>query len=434
MRRYVIFLFSFLVAFLFIWLSCAKQQAEQQGEGAIEVSFWHAMAGKHAEVINEFVRDFQALHPQIKVSPIYQGAYDQLSQKLIASLTAGKAPTMAQMYESWATRFIRRDLLEPAQKFIDGPDGFTPQELEDIVKVFREECSRNGQMYTIPFNKSDYVLFVNLDLLNQAGFDKPPETWQEMAEMAQKSTRRQHQRTEVYGFATRPFIESLTTLLYMNGGRYMNDNQELVFNSKEAREALQFLVDLIHRQKAAYAESDYLSSPFGSQRVAMFIGSSAGYPYVEKAVLGKFDWTIAAIPHPEGKKGRVLFQGTNIGIFKDRPDEEKLAAWRFLKFMTNTKNATKWAILTGYVPIRYSVLKTPEMQEHLSNNPRYQVIVEQTDYGIFEPREPYWETMRTAITDEVDAALSGRKTVDQALNEAYVKCQRILKTAKKIRK
>jgi len=396
----------------------------------IIVNFWHSMGGKHGALINKFAREFEALYPDVHINAIYQGNYAQLHQKLIASITSGVFPTIAQMYESWTVRFMRRNYLEPVQNYFTLPeDGLTSSEINDIVKVFREDNSWDGRMVTMPFNKSAYVLFVNMDLLRKSGYTAPPRTWDEMREIAIKVTRHS-QQNPIYGFATRPFIEAFSTLLYISGHRYIDRNGELVFADEKGKRCLEYLVELVHKYRVGYIESGYLSTPFGSAKIAMFIGSTAGIPFVEKAVGNKFEWRVAPIPSPTGKPGRVLFQGTNIGIFAGRPEREKLMAWRFLKFLTSTKIATRWAIKSGYLPIRYSCLKTPEMQEFLESNPNYKVVVSQLDLGIFEPREPYWELLREVITDQVEAALNGRRDVNEALELAIRKSRLIIDSLK----
>lgn len=388
------------------------------------------MGGRHGALINEFAREFEALYPDVHINAIYQGNYAQLHQKLIATITTGVFPSMAQMYESWTVRFLRRNYLEPVQSYFTlSDDGLTTSEINDIVKVFREDNSWDGRMVTMPFNKSAYVLFVNMDLLREAGYTDPPRTWDELREIAIKVTRRS-QRNPIYGFATRPFIEAFTTLLYISGHQVINEDGELVFADEKGKQCLQFLVDLVHKYKVGYIESGYLSTPFGSGKIAMFIGSTAGMPFVEKAVGRKFEWRVAPIPSPTGKPGRVLFQGTNIGIFARCPEREKLMAWRFLKYLTSTEIATRWAIESGYLPIRYSCLNTPEMQEFLEKNPNYKVVVSQLDLGIFEPREPYWELLREVITDQVEAALNGRRSVEEALEIAVRKSKLIIDSLK----
>ena len=397
----------------------------------ITVDFWHSMGSSHGKLIEGYVNEFQKQNPAVRINAVYQGNYAQLFQKLIAGITAGNVPTMSQLYESWTVRLIRRDHLEPVESFFSHPEyGLSRDEVADIVKNFRENNTYNNIMVTMPFNKSAYMLFLNMDILKRAGIDEPPRTWQEMRETARKCTSSSGTAKPIYGFATRPFIEAYSPFLYISNHRFIDDNGNLVFAEEPGKEALQFLVDMLYEDKAGYIESDYLSTPFGAGRIAMFIGSTAGIPFIEKGVMNSFEWRVAPIPSPSGEQGRVLFQGTNLGIFANNPDDEKLMGWRFLKFLTDTPIATNWAIESGYLPVRYSCIEQPEMKELLEKNPNYRVVLSQIDYGIFEPREPYWELIRNEITDQVEAVLNGRRPVNEALEKALHKCKLIMDSLK----
>ena len=406
--------------------SAARAEAPQE---KVVVTFWHAMSGKHQECITEIIKAFEMANPDIDVQDVYQGDYTTLNQKIVAALTTSP-PTLSQMYESWTTQYLERQRLVPVQTFFDGPDGFTKEELEDIPEVFRQDSTWGKTMVTIPFNKSAYVLFYNEEMLKRAGFDGPPKTWDEMREMSAKLTVKAPDADlpEVYGFATRPIIESFTTLLYLNGGSYMNaENDQLIFNNKDGLEALQYLTDLVNKDKSAYSDPAYLNSPFGSEKVAMYIGSTAAFPFNDQAVGNKFTWRAAPMPHATGKKGRTLFQGTNVGMFAGKSDAEQRAGWKFLKFFTNAENSAKWAIASGYLPNRYSAIKTDVFEKYMMSNPNYKVAVDLIDDAVFEPKQAYWETMRQELQREVASALSGRKSPAEALQAAYVGCQKALK-------
>jgi ABC-type glycerol-3-phosphate transport system substrate-binding protein len=177
-------------------------------------------------------------------------------------------------------------------------------------------------------------------------------------------------------------------------------------------------------------EPDYLSTAFGNGKIAMLVSSTASLPYNEKAVAGKFEWDTAPIPYPDGKEdvARTLFQGTNVGIFKNHSKEKLEAAWRFMRFLTNTQSSTTWSIGTGYLPIRYSVMRTEGMKKHLEDNPAYTVPVSLLDNAQFEPKVLIWEPMRTVITDHIEATLNGRRTPEETLKSMKAECEKIIKT------
>ena len=61
--------------------------------------------------------------------------------------------------------------------------------------------------------------------------------------------------------------------------------------------------------------------------------------------------------------------GTNIAMFDAASEEEKAAAAKFVKWLTNAENTVYFAIKTGYLPVTYSGLSSQEYQDFLEANP-----------------------------------------------------------------
>ncbi len=75
---------------------------------------------------------------------------------------------------------------------------------------------------------------------------------------------------------------------------------------------------------------------------------------------GKFKWDIAMPPF-NGKPVINLY-GASVSIYKTTPEKE-LAAWLVIKFLGEKAQTTRWAVQTGYLPVRLSakddVIKPP---------------------------------------------------------------------------
>ena len=170
-------------------------------------------------------------------------------------------------------------------------------------------------------------------------------------------------------------------------------------------------------ENIAYTDNtSYPAIPFGSGKVAMYVHSSAAFPFNDTNTRGKFQWTASPLPHPEGRTGGTLYQGTNIGIFAaNHSQQERLAAWRFLKFITNTRNAARWSIDTGYVAIRKSAVDTPEMQAFLKDHPNYLVPIQLIPQAVFDPKPSYWDQMRPQIATFALEAINGQRSPEDSI-------------------
>ncbi len=96
---------------------------------------------------------------------------------------------------------------------------------------------------------------------------------------------------------------------------------------------MQYLKSLQFPEKNLYVNTDYMSVPFANQLIGMFIYSSSSLPYNMSGVAGKFDYQAAPIPKVAGAEPRYLMQGTNIAIYANKPEAERKAAWKLIKFL-----------------------------------------------------------------------------------------------------
>ena len=191
----ILLIATFIVTTLAIGPTLAQQKTT--------ITFWHAMGAQLGKTIDMLVEQFNSENPDVFVKAEYQGNYGALSQKLVGSLVARKPPTVAQVYGNWAAEYITSKELVPVEKFIKGPNGLSTLEIDDIWEGLRAGCVFDGVWYTMPFNKSVYVLVYNETALKEAGIAKPPATWQELMTAARALTVREGDKIVRYGFGLR---------------------------------------------------------------------------------------------------------------------------------------------------------------------------------------------------------------------------------------
>ncbi len=391
--------------------------------GPITVTFWHGMSGVLQDPVNELTRDFNALNPGISVSAQYQGTYAILNQKLIAAVAAGNPPTITQAFATWTDQLIRANAIVPIERFIHGPDGLSADELNDIVPVLRQANTFNGVMWTMPFNKSLYILFYNVDLFKQNNL-KVPLTWDELVTVAKALTKEEGGRVTRYGFVVRPEPDQFTTMMLTNGGAFLRGPKEVAFNSPAGVEALQFLVDLVQKHKVAYILNDFATADFGAGKVAMFVATNPGLSFAKDAAAGKFEIGVAPLPYKTTRA--TLISGTDVAISAKATPEQQAAAWKYIKFITGTTGTTRWSMRTFYMPVRRSARESTLMQVYLRSNPLHRAGLDSLGFAQTEPTMAEWIEIRDIIRDAVESALLGKATPKQALDDAAAKANRLL--------
>lgn len=385
-----------------------------------EVEFWHAMTGEQEKALQKITNDFMAKNANIKVKLVAQGNYGDLQQKLTAAAKAKTSPTMSQTYEDWNTEYIQNGIVTDLTPYINDPKyGWKKEELEDIAKVYRDDNMWDGKYYSLPFNKSTNVMFYNKTLLDKAGV-KVPTTWDELKDAAKKLTQdKPDGKGKIYGLGFENSIGmDLHAYVLQAGGTYIDDNNlQLKLTAPEAKEALNFLTGFIKDGTGRLAGEDkYMSDPFGRGDVALYVGSSAGITFVDKAVAGKFEWAVA--PLVKGKKGAAVIQGTNVSVYSSATDEQKLAAWEYIKFLINTDNTAYWAMNTGYLPVRTTASNLDSYKQFVKDHPNQGVAEKQLGDGFFYSRVLGSTAVKNVVMKEVENVMLNKKTVEQALADA----------------
>jgi multiple sugar transport system substrate-binding protein len=417
-KRGLVFL-SVLACFLLI-TSCGGKQ-EGTG-GKIMVNFWYGFGGPLGESLEKMIADFNATHPEIQVKGVSMGQYAALSQKIMAAIAAGNPPTLAQVYENWTANFIEAGAIVPLQQFVEGSKGFSQEELADIFDVFLEGGTFDGQLWTFPFNKGIPALYYNKQMFQKAGFDpdRAPETWGEFREMALKLTVDTDGDGKPEQWATSFSIPTIFAMfqliLVQNGGHILSpDGSQFLFNSPTGVEALQYLKDLVEKDKVAYiAPGAYEhQTDFVSQKVAMIQGHIVSRKYMEPQLT--FEPGIA--PIPRGKKPAVMLTGTNLAIFSKATEEQQQAAWAFVRWLAEVEQQARWSVETSYVPIRRSALDLEVMKAEFARVPGLEAVMRQMDYAVPQPKSAGWYAGRRQLEEEaIEATMRGKKPSKEGLD------------------
>ena len=99
-------------------------------------------------------------------------------------------------------------------------------------------------------------------------------------------------------------------------------------------------------------------------------------------------------------------------------EAQKRGAWEFIKFLTNTRNATRWSLATGYAPLRKSCLDESDMLAHLEAVPGLQAVYGQLPDAHSEPRNSAWFAGRKYLEEgAIQRVMRGTASPAEALND-----------------
>ena len=381
-----------------------EKEAEPAKEGQTEVIFWHAMGGGQGEALEGLVADFEAENPDVKITLQHQGGYGDLNQILVATMQSPKdLPTITQAYPDWMLQFSEAGMVADLTDRVNGEDGIT--DYEDILEGVRDEIEQDDKIIGIPFNKSTEVLWYNQDLFDELGLENPA-NFEELKEVAKKIK----EEKGIPAFGWDSLSNFYVTYLKNKGIEFGPD---LDVTSPESIEAINYYLDGIKEGYFRIAGTDqYLSGPFANEQLAGYIGSNAGEVYVKEGVEDKFKYAAQAYPAE-----KAVQQGTNVYMFEGASDEQKDAAFRFLKFLASKESQIKFGLATGYMPARTSAVEAEEYKNSDSEIPK---ILEEASTKLFSrPLVPGSQQAYNDVASKLEEILSNPDSDVEAEMEAF---------------
>lgn len=412
----------FLIAVMLLSLllgACGKTLTSSK----TKVTFWHGLSGPLGDTLTEMIREFNRTHDDIEVVANPISSYTALSQKLMASIQAKKQPDIAQVFESWTTKYIEADVLCSLDSLLAEDPNFTEADLVDIYPVFRESNTFNGTMYSFPFNKSVRAYFYNKDEFYRNGLDPEyfPQTWEEFRQFNRILTRDTDGdgKTDHWGTNFNVNEWQFVNLLHQAGGRIIDDDGKPILNSEAGVEALNFILDMMFKDKSVYLVREYEGqNDFMAGIVAMYEGSSVSITHMRQQPI---NFNIGFAPLPTHKTNQSAVSGANIVIFRSGDRKRERAAWEFIKWFTATEQTAAWSVKTSYMPVRRSAMESAAVTEFLAKYPHYQGIYAQLENAVYEPQTPAWFKARPELKGFLERAMRGDHTAREAVDGAAKK-------------
>jgi len=402
-------------------------------QGAAEVSFFYpvAVGGPITKLIDAYGVEFEKANPNVKVRPIYAGTYQETIVKALTAHKSGNPPVTSVLLSTDMFTLIDEDAIIPFDDFIKTDEDRTW--LSSFFPAFMANSQTGGKTWGIPFQRSTIVLYYNKDLFREVGLDpeKPPATWAEQLEFAQKLTKR-----DASGNATQwgvqipssgfPYwlFQGLTT---QAGAILANpEGNRTFYNAPEVVEALQYWVDLATKHRVhppGIVEWGTTPRDFFERKVAMMWTTTGNLTNVRTNA--KFPFGVAMLP--AHKRRGSPTGGGNFYISKKASPAQQQAAFAFIKWVTAPERAAQWGIDTGYVAVTPAAYKTPAMEKYVAEFPPAAVARDQLEFAVAELSTHENQRVTKALNDGLQAALTGTKAPAQALNDAQAEAERILR-------
>ena len=381
-----------------------------------EINFWVQYSDSRLEAMQARAERFEKGYG-IKVNVIYKGHYGKVQSAMMSSAGTKDIGDVARGYGNAAADMYFIGASIDQTPFANSPKwGVTQSDIDDW-----------GANWTVGFSpyfegnpkllhevgKSIEVVYYNNDWLNELGL-KEPETPAEFAQAACAATNSVYSKrigdTSSLGYEIDTDASNFAAWVFAHGGDVFDyENGQYILNSPEAVTAMEFIQGMSNKGCAQVTRGKYSDQQYlGLGSVMFALGSTSGITYFQKAIEEGYNgnWQVSKVPHTTSDPVLNLYGGGL--IMGDTGDVNRMvAAYQWMKFISNTNNSAVWSTESGYGFVRSSSANHPLIVEKRNSLPQYDRSLGLIQYGKGEPSVPGYYSVRGEVEKAYAAIING---------------------------
>lgn len=388
-------------------VACGSSGSSSGGGGSITVRVYPLKSEADDKAFWTIqVAAFEKANPAVKVTVDVQPWKDR-ETILVTQITGNKAPDVAYMIPDELRAFQAKGALVPLPDSVSR-DGYRPAALTATTV--------DSKVYGAPILMSVIPGTCDKKVLTAAGITTPPATWDDLMAMAPKLKQKGFYATQLDATQAAAVNTTFYPWLWQAGGDVFDKNGNLTINSPQAVKALTFWTELVNKGYAPKAEATTAvpldQSSMAKRKVACEFA-------VEPNLLEK-QWGDDRLVIPPLKDAVQRTYGT-------------IGAYTILKGSKNKDAAAKWISFVTQPQVMAAVDKfggyfSPKTTAQLDYVPGSvgAETAKYLDLGYTGPAVAKGREVSALVAPELQAAVLGQKTPEQALADAAKNAQQIM--------
>ncbi|MDA0865657.1 MAG: sugar ABC transporter substrate-binding protein [Cyanobacteria bacterium] len=408
-----------LLGVLLSWLVSCSPPAQQAGEseGTTEVEFWTMqLQPTFTDYFNELIAEFEAENPDITVRWV-DVPWADMQSKILTAVSAGTAPDVVNLNPDFASQLASKNAWLSLNDRIDAAT-----QSQYLPKIW-QASTLNDQSFGLPWYLTTRVTLYNQDLFESAGITAPPTTYVELAEVAQQIKEKTGKYAFFISFVPEDAADVLQSFVQM-GVELVDDAGQAAFNTPDGKAVFQYWTDLYqnellpqevltqgHRRAVELYQSGETAILTAG---AEFLGTiETNAPDIAAATA-----SAAQISGTTAKKN-VAVMNLVIPQSTDSPD----AALKFALYVTNDANQLSFAKAANVLPSTVAALEDsyftdPPADASPISIARSVSANQMADAEVLIPAMEDVKSLQKIIYENLQAAMLGQKTVDEAIADA----------------
>jgi multiple sugar transport system substrate-binding protein len=368
---------------------------------------------------DQLVPAYEAANPDTAVNIQYLD-WRVFTEKLIAANAGGVLPDVFQAGAEYVAPLATKGMALQIDSYVD-----TWGQKDDFYDSAWNTVTYQGKTYGVPILSAPQTLMYRKDMLQGAGVNDAPITWDDLEQVAMKATTHDGDKLVISGFNARPIWQQYMWFLFQNGGDVFSSDGQITVNSPEAVEALDYFSRLFNQDKVASKSS--IAAPtanvgaMAANLVAMQLGNQLTVRDFRQNNPSQSSNLIVA--EPTSKKQQVTTNWTDwLAIAKQSKHPD--AAWNFIQFVADKDNLLKYNETMYFIPPRKSLrtagyMADPQLQQFVTIMEKYGRSISTNPAAL--------EVYQTVMQNAVDDAVYQKKSAKQSLDDAAKNIQRAMR-------
>lgn len=387
---------------------CGGGDGGSSGDGSANLTMYYpvAVGGPLTDVVDDLVAQCTEA-TDVEVEAVYSGSYADTMTKAQTAARSGQGPDLAVLLTTDLYTLIDNDLIVP----LDSIEEDLSWTEEQFFPAFLASGEAEGELWSLPFQRSTIVQYHNKDAFEAAGLDPeaPPTTWEELEQQAATI---QEEGAAEFGIeipSTQFGNWMFQAMAIQNGVENTPGTDGMVdyLDDPGSVEALTWWKSMTESGIMPSGTTEWASTPedFLQGRTAMMWHTTGNLTNVKTNA--DFEFGVSMLPAKEQPGSPT--GGGNLYIF-DRGDEStRAAAYEFSKCLTEPERAAEWSIASGYVATGQPAWDTEAMAEYAEEFPQATVARDQLEFAQGETTSHENGRVSQLINDAIAAALTGQE-------------------------
>ncbi|WP_296168116.1 sugar ABC transporter substrate-binding protein [uncultured Brevundimonas sp.] len=381
-------------------------------DGTTRLRFW-AM-GSEATNVGQLLPEFERLNPGIRVE-VQALPWTAAHSKLLTSYAGSSLPDLSQVGNTWVSEMTAIGAISPLP-------GFADDLLTDQFPAVLETNEINGRPMATPWYVDTRLIFYRRDLLERAGYDAVPQTWDGWKQAMHAVKRVAGPGNYAVLLPVNEFEQLLTFGLQGAEPLLRDRDTRGNFSSPSFVAALAFYKSLFDEGLAPLASSTQISNvwtEFERGYFSFYFSGPWSIGDFKTRLAPTTRWMTSGVPGPTGP-GASAPGGSSLVVYRSSPHQE--AAWKLVRYLSDPAVQARFNGITGNLPARESAWATPTV----AGDPYIAAFKGQLSRARAVPKVPEWERIVTEMQIVAERMVRGEYTPATAGAEIDRRADRLL--------